>query len=83
MRNTKKKLKCKIICLKEVYKFSYLQFLISCIFLVSIKNMISNYLVEFEIFTTSYIIGGSLVAYQIGYVADRCPRRQFLTLISQ
>ena len=23
------------------------------------------------------IIGGSLVAYQKGYVADRCPRRQF------
>ena len=45
--------------------------------------MISNYLVEFEIFAIVYIIGGSLVAYQIGYVADRCPRRQFQILISQ
>ena len=26
-------------------------------------------MVEFEIFATAYIIGGSLVAYQIGYVA--------------
>ena len=34
-------------------------------------------------FVTAYIIGGSLVAYQIGYVVDRCPRRQFQTLISQ
>ena len=34
-------------------------------------------MVEFEIFATACIIGGSLVAYQIGYVADRCPRRQF------
>ena len=25
-------------------------------------------MVEFEIFSTAYIIGGSLVAYQIGYV---------------
>ena len=32
---------------------------------------------------SDYIIGESLVAYQIGYVADRCPRRQFQTLISQ
>ena len=39
-------------------------------------------LVEFKIFATAYIIGGSLVAYQIGYVADRCSRRQFQTLIS-
>ena len=31
----------------------------------------------FEIFATAYIIGGSLVAYQIGYVADKCPRSQF------
>ena len=38
---------------------------------------------EFEIFTTSYIIGGSLVAYKIGYVADRYPGRRFQTLISQ
>ena len=45
--------------------------------------IISNYLVEFKIFATAYIIGGSLVAYQIGYFADRCPRRQFKTLISQ
>ena len=34
-------------------------------------------------FATGYIIGGSLVAYQIGYVADRCPCRQFQTLISK
>ena len=34
--------------------------------------MISNKVVEFEIFATAYIIGGSLVAYQIGHVADRC-----------
>ena len=26
-------------------------------------------MIEFEIFATAYIIGGSLVAYQIGYVA--------------
>ena len=30
-----------------------------------------------------HFIGRSLVAYQIGYVVDRCPRRQFQTLISQ
>ena len=35
--------------------------------------MISNELVEFETFATAYIIGGSLVAYQKGYVVDRCP----------
>ena len=40
-------------------------------------------MIEFEIFATAYIIEGSLVAYQIGYVADRCPRRQFQTLIAQ
>ena len=45
--------------------------------------MISNELDEFEIFVTVYIIGGSLVGYQIGYVVDRCPRRQFQTLISK
>ena len=45
--------------------------------------MFLNQLVEFEISVTAYIIGESLVAYQIGYVADRCPRRQFQTLISQ
>ena len=28
-------------------------------------------LVEFEIFVTAYIIGGSLVAYQIGYVVKQ------------
>ena len=28
-------------------------------------------------------MGESLVAYQIGYAAGRCPRRQFQTLISQ
>ena len=39
-------------------------------------------MVEFEIFATAYIIEGSLVAYQIGYFSDRCPRRQFQTLIS-
>ena len=38
-------------------------------------------LVDFGIFPTAYIIGESLVAYQIGYVADRCTRRQFQTLI--
>ena len=43
----------------------------------------SVYLVQFEIFATAYIIGGSLVAYQTEYVADRCPRRQFRTLASQ
>ena len=37
--------------------------------------MISNKLVEFEISATAYIIGESLIAYQIGHVADRCPRR--------
>ena len=45
--------------------------------------MILNSLVEFGISATAYIIEESLVAYQIGYVADRCPRRQFQTLISQ
>ena len=40
-------------------------------------------MVEFEIFATAYIIGGSLNAYQIGYVANRGPRRQIQTLISQ
>ena len=35
-------------------------------------KMISNYLVEFEIFATAYIIEESLVADQIGCVADRC-----------
>ena len=40
-------------------------------------------MVAFEIFATAYIIGGSLVAYQIGYVADRCPSRQLQTLITQ
>ena len=45
-------------------------------------QMFSNQLVEFEISATAYIIGESLVAYQIGYVADRCPRRQIQTLIS-
>ena len=42
---------------------------------------ISNELVEFEIFVTADIIGGSLVAYQIEYVVDRYPRRQFQTII--
>ena len=51
--------------------------------MISIFLFISNKLGEFEIFVTAYIIGGSLVAYQIGYVIDRCPRRQFQTLISQ
>ena len=45
--------------------------------------MILNQLVEFENFVTAYIIGRSLVAYQIGYVADRYPRRQFQTLFLQ
>ena len=40
-------------------------------------------MVEFKFFSTAYIIGGSLVAYQIGYVANMCPSRQFYTLISQ
>ena len=40
-------------------------------------------LVELKNVATAYIIGGSLVTYQIGYVADRCPRRQFQTLVSQ
>ena len=44
-------------------------------------NIIENQLVEFEIFVTAYIIRGSLVAYQIGYVVERCPRRKFQTLI--
>ena len=44
---------------------------------------ISNQLDEFEIFVTAYIIEDSLIAYQIGYVVNRCPRRQFQTLISQ
>ena len=39
-------------------------------------------MIEFEIFATAHIIGRSLVAYQLGYVADRCPGRQFQTLIS-
>ena len=42
-----------------------------------------NELVEFEISASAYIIGESLVAYQIGYVAHRYPRGQFQTLISQ
>ena len=29
---------------------------------------------------TGYIIEGLLVAYQIGYVSDRCPRKQFQTI---
>ena len=45
--------------------------------------LLLNQLVEFEISATAYIIGESLVAYQIGYVSDRCPPRQFQTLISQ
>ena len=40
-------------------------------------------MVEFEIFITAYIIEGSLVANQIGYVDDRCLGRQFQTLMSQ
>ena len=44
---------------------------------------ISNQMVEFEIFVPAYIIGGPLVAYQIEYDSDRCPRQQFQTLISQ
>ena len=39
-------------------------------------------IINYENFT-AYIIGGSLGAYQIGYVFDRCTRRQFQTLISQ
>ena len=31
---------------------------------------------------SSHVLG-SLVTYQIGYVADRCPLRQFQILISQ
>ena len=42
--------------------------------MTQIITIISNYLVKFEIFTTAYIIGRSLVAYKIRYVADRCPR---------
>ena len=46
---------------------------------VSLKeNKIKN-----VIYVTVYIIRGSLVKCQIRYVADRCPRRQFETLISQ
>ena len=45
--------------------------------------MISNSLLEFEIFVTAYIIEGSLVAYQIGYVVNSCHRRQFQTLMLQ
>ena len=37
---------------------------------------------EFEISVTAYIIGGSLVAYQIRYITNRCPHRQFQTLTS-
>ena len=33
-------------------------------------------------FETAYIIGRSLVAYQIGYIADRCLRGKFQTLKS-
>ena len=32
---------------------------------------------------TAHIIRESLVAYQIGYIADRCPHRPFQTVISQ
>ena len=32
-------------------------------------------MVEFDIFATAYIIGGSLVAYQIGYVAEAVDRQ--------
>ena len=39
-------------------------------------------MVELEIFATANIIGGLLVAYQIGYVANKCPRRQFQTLVT-
>ena len=44
---------------------------------------ISNYLVEFKIFATVYIIEGVIVPYQIGYVAGRRPHGQFQNLISQ
>ena len=45
--------------------------------------LISNEVVEYEIFDTAYIIGGPLVTYQIEYLPDTCPHRQFQTLISQ
>ena len=45
--------------------------------------VILNQLIECEILVTAYIIRGSLVAYQIGYIVVKCPRRQFQTLISQ
>ena len=38
------------------------------------NEIISNKLVEFEISATAYIIGESLVTYQIGYVANRSAR---------
>ena len=31
-------------------------------------------MVEFEIFVIAYIMEGSVVMYQIGYVPNRCPR---------
>ena len=40
-------------------------------------------MIELKMFATVYIIGGSLVKYQIKYFPDRCPRRQFQTLILQ
>ena len=44
---------------------------------------VAAYPLSEDLFSRAYIIGGSLVAYQIGYVVDRCSRRQFQTLISQ
>ena len=46
-------------------------------------NYNSFYFIVLQIFSPAYIIEGSLVAHQIRYVAGRCPRKQFQTLISQ
>ena len=58
--------------------FNILTFVL-CIFVYRIicreLGKMKEVTLKFQISATAYIIGESLVAYQIGYVADRCPRR--------
>ena len=66
--------------------FEYLKFLIVILFGRWEKSGFVvcefEFRFKYEISVTAYIIGESLVAYQIEYVADECPCRQFQTLIS-
>ena len=42
-------------------------------------SIILNLMVEFEIFVAIYLVRRSRVAYQMGYVSEGCPHRQYQT----